>query len=130
LPTNSVTLEVTPSIDPSGAVVMEIRQIVEKPSGTMRIASIGEVPITTRQDAKSTVTVRDHATVLLGGLVTEHKEQVASGAPLLKSIPLLGALFRTTSTRVRTNELIVLIRPTILPEPARAAQTDRSGSSR
>ncbi|HXU76654.1 MAG TPA: secretin N-terminal domain-containing protein [Methylomirabilota bacterium] len=130
LPTNSVTLEVTPSIDPSGAVVMEIRQIVEKPSGTMRIASIGEVPITTRQDAKSTVTVRDHATVLLGGLVTEHKEQVASGAPLLKSIPLLGALFRTTSTRVRTNELIVLIRPTILPEPARAAQTDRSGVSR
>jgi type II secretory pathway component GspD/PulD (secretin) len=49
---------------------------------------------------------------------------------LLKSIPLLGALFRTTSTRVRTNELIVLIRPTILPEPARAAQTDRSGVSR
>ncbi|HON08422.1 MAG TPA: hypothetical protein PLW02_10035, partial [Verrucomicrobiota bacterium] len=40
----------------------------------------------------------------------------------LKDIPLLGFLFKNQSAKKNRNELIVLIRPTVLPTPELAAQ--------
>ena len=45
----------------------------------------------------------------------------ASGIPLLKDIPILGNLFRSTSKELHRKELMVLIRPTVLPTPQIAA---------
>jgi type II secretory pathway component GspD/PulD (secretin) len=39
----------------------------------------------------------------------------------LKDIPGLGALFRSTTVDKKRTELIVLIRPTVLPSPESAA---------
>jgi len=46
--------------------------------------------------------------------------------PFLKDIPLLGYLFRSTSHDETRNELIVLLRPTVLPTPEVAALAARS----
>jgi general secretion pathway protein D len=59
--------------------------------------------------------VRDRETILLGGLIETGKPRTPSGVPLLKDIPLLGTLFRSSSASTAPNEIIVLIRPTILP---------------
>ena len=58
---------------------------------------------------------------MLGGFVNSNKEKGRSGVPLLKDIPLLGALFRSNSDKSDRTELIVLIRPTVLPTPTDAA---------
>ena len=42
---------------------------------------------------------------------------------MLMDIPLLGHLFRSSSANNTRNELIVLIRPTVLPTPEIAALT-------
>ena len=46
---------------------------------------------------------------------------------MLKDIPLIGFLFRSTSTKQVRNELIVLIRPTVLPTPEVAALCELLG---
>jgi general secretion pathway protein D len=116
-----ITLSVFPLINPDGLVVMEIRQRVQSFKGSVRIEQIGDVPITTEREANATVAVRDRETVMLGGFVNANKEKGRSGVPLLKDIPLLGALFRSNSDKSDRTELIVLIRPTVLPTPTDAA---------
>jgi general secretion pathway protein D len=121
-----VTLEVTPLINPDGLVVMDIHQTIESANGSVVIANVGEVPITSRKEAAAKVSVRDHDTIILGGLIETSKTKSGSGVPFLMNVPLLGYLFRSTSDKETRNELIVLIRPTVLPTPEVAALTARA----
>jgi general secretion pathway protein D len=125
-----VTLEVTPLINPDGLVVMDIHQTIESANGTVVIANVGEVPVTSRKEAVAKVSVRDHDTIMLGGLIETSKSKSVSGVPFLKDIPLLGNLFRSSSDKEVRNELIVLIRPTVLPTPEVAAMTARAEKDR
>ncbi len=87
----------------------------------MNIENVGDVPITSSKTAQAKVSVRDHDTIILGGLIDTEKNNSASGVPLLMDIPLLGNLFRSSQQSDTRNELIVLIRPTVLPTPEVAA---------
>ena len=116
-----VSLEVTPLINVDGLVVMDLHQKIDSVEGTVNIANVGDVPITSSKEATASVAVRDHDTVMLGGLIETDKSNSKSGVPLLMDIPLLGYLFRSTSASETRNELIVLIRPTVLPTPEVAA---------
>jgi general secretion pathway protein D len=118
-----VTLEVTPLINPDGLVVMDIHAKIDGLDGSVNIENVGDVPITSSKEASSKVSVRDHDTIILGGLIYSEKDKNASGVPLLMDIPLLGYLFRSSSAQDTRNELIVLIRPTVLPTPEIAALT-------
>jgi general secretion pathway protein D len=121
-----VTLEVTPLINPDGLVVMDIHQTIESANGSVVIANVGEVPITSRKEAAAKVSVRDHDTIILGGLIETSKTKTGSGVPFLMNVPLVGYLFRSNSDKETRNELIVLIRPTVLPTPEVAALTARA----
>jgi general secretion pathway protein D len=116
-----VTLQVTPLINPDGLVVMDISMQIDGLAGSVTIENVGDVPITTSKQASAKVSVRDHDTVILGGLIYSEKDKSASGVPVLMDIPLLGYLFRNSSASDTRNELIVLIRPTVLPTPEIAA---------
>ena len=116
----------TPLINPDGLVVMDIHQTIESANGSVNIVNVGDVPITSRKEAAAKVAVRDHDTIMLGGLIETSKSKSATGVPYLKDIPLLGYLFRNTSEKEVRNELIVLIRPTVLPTPEIASLTAKA----
>jgi general secretion pathway protein D len=118
-----VTLEVTPLINPDGLVVMDIHQKIDSFEGNVTIQNVGDVPITSSKEASAKVSVRDHDTIILGGLIETDKNGNASGVPVLMDIPLLGYLFRSSHKDESRSELIVLIRPTVLPSPEIAALT-------
>ncbi len=118
-----VTLDVTPLINPDGLVVMDIHQTIENYAGFTEITGVGRVPNTTRKEAAAKVAVRDRDTIILGGLISTDRSSEGSGIPVLMDIPLLGALFRKSSSDMNRSELIVLIRPTVLPTPEIAAIT-------
>jgi general secretion pathway protein D len=123
-----VTLDVTPLINPEGLVVMDIHQTIESYDGDVDIANVGKVPITSRKEASAKVAVRDHDTIILGGLIEDDNSKSGSGVPWLMDIPVLGHLFRSTSSSKARSELIVLLRPTVLPTPeiaALAAKTEK-----
>ena len=121
-----VSLEVTPLINPDGLVVMDIHQKIDSFKGNVTIQGVGDVPITSSKDATAKVAVRDRDTVMLGGLIETSKNSNNSGIPFLKDIPLLGYLFRSSEKDGTRSELIVLIRPTVLPTPEVAALTARA----
>jgi general secretion pathway protein D len=65
--------------------------------------------------------VKDRDTIILGGMIGTSQTKTKSGVPYLKDIPLLGNLFRANSSTEERVELIVLLRPTVLPTPEAAA---------
>jgi general secretion pathway protein D len=118
-----VSLDVTPLINPDGLVVLDIHQKIDAFEGNVTIANVGDVPITSEKEAQAKVSVRDHDTIILGGLVETDKNKNKSGVPFLMDIPVLGYLFRSSHADETRQELIVLIRPTVLPTPEIAALT-------
>jgi len=125
-----VQLDVTPLINPDGLVVMEIHQKIDSFLGNVTIANVGDVPVTSSKEASAKVSVRDHDTIILGGLIETDKNKNKSGVPFLMDIPLLGYLFRSSHTDELRKELIVLIRPTVLPTPEIAALTATAEKNR
>ena len=115
-----ISLNVTPLINPDGLVVMDIQQQVQQVGGNVQIGT-DQVPITTDQNASAKVAVKSGDTIVMGGFIQNSKSTDKSGIPLLQDIPLLGLLFRTTATTSARRELVVLIRPTVLPTPEAAA---------
>ena len=91
-----VTLDVTPLINPDGLVVMDIHTKIDSFDGNVTIQNVGDVPITSDKEAQAKVSVRDHDTIILGGLIETDKNKNNSGVPFLMDIPLLGYLFRSS----------------------------------
>jgi general secretion pathway protein D len=116
-----ISLEVLPLINPDGLVVMDIRQNIEEVSGTTKIDQ-NDVPITSKRQAEAKVAVKDRETIILAGFIRSTKSKSNSGVPYLKDIPGLGFLFRSSKNTADQDELIVLIRPTVLPTPEIASK--------
>ncbi len=58
--------------------------------------------------------VKTGETVVPGGLLDDFSKEQVSKVPLLGDIPLVGQLFRYTSTERAKRNLMVFIRPTII----------------
>jgi len=117
-----VELDVTPFINPEGAVTMQIAQEIDDLDGYTAITGVGNVPNTTKRTLNATMTIRDRDTVMLGGFIETDKSHTASGVPWLSSIPILGNLFSQRNDSKTREELIVLMRPTVLQTPELAAR--------
>jgi general secretion pathway protein D len=115
-----ITLNVLPLINPEGLVVMDIQQQIQQVGGFETIDG-NRVPITQDQSTTAKVAVNDRETIILGGFIRDQRNDSKAGVPYLKDLPLLGFLFRSSSTDTTRRELMVLIRPTVLPTPEIAA---------
>jgi general secretion pathway protein D len=108
-----VSLNVTPFINPEGLVVMQIAEEIDDISGYTTIDG-NPVPTTASKNLTSNVAVKDRDSIILGGAIYSEKDRNKSGVPILQDIPFLGALFSSTSTLKKRDELLVLMRPTVL----------------
>ena len=107
-----ITLSVTPRVNSSGLVTMEISQEV---SNAVSTTSSGiDAPTIQQRQLESTVAVHSGETLVLGGLIQETTSQAESGIPLLRRIPLVGKLFGETREEQRRTELLVLLTPRVI----------------
>jgi general secretion pathway protein D len=109
----ALTLRITPQINESNFVRLEIEEEVED------VQSIDPVlgPRTTTRQARTTVVVQDQQTVVIGGLMRDTQSVDVTKVPVLGDIPLIGNLFRNRTTRnVKTN-LLLLLTPYIIRDP-------------
>jgi len=74
------------------------------------------LPIITKRTAETTVRIGDGQVIAIGGLLQEIKREVQRKIPLLGDLPLVGPLFRSTSTQSHQREIIIFIVPHILDE--------------
>lgn len=77
---------------------------------------VGEllVPDLLRDEVQTFVTVPIGAAVLIGGLIEEDEGSTHSGVPILRSIPLLGQLFKNNIDDFTRSELVIMVQPTIV----------------
>ena len=108
-----IKLKVTPQINEGDAVQLLIEQEVSSVSGATSV----DISINKRE-IKTTVIVDDGGTIVLGGLIDEDVQESVSKVPLLGDIPILGHLFKTSSTSKRKRNLMVFLKPTIVRDGA------------
>lgn len=107
----NLSLTVTPHITPDGSVLMKIKA-ARNSIGSFKSAS-GE-PSINKKEATTEVIVKDGETTVIGGIVVSDTSRSEAGIPFLKSIPLIGWLFKNKSVSDTQRELLIFITPTIL----------------
>jgi general secretion pathway protein D len=113
-----VILQVTPRVNTTGLVTMEIEQEVSDVAKTT--SSNIDSPTIAQRRIVSTVIVQDGQTVALGGLIKDTRDEGRSGIPVLSDLPLIGPLFRTTTKSRGRTELLVLLSPSVVRSPEQA----------
>ncbi|MFQ5935616.1 MAG: type II secretion system secretin GspD [Acidiferrobacterales bacterium] len=109
-----VLLEVTPRVNASGLVTMEIVQEVNDPETTT--TSGIDSPTINQRRIQTTVAVQSGQTIVLGGLIRDRRSKSKSGVPGLRNIPLIGWLFGNKSKQSERSELLVMITPTAIKD--------------
>ncbi|MCK1643024.1 type II secretion system secretin GspD [Bradyrhizobium sp. 157] len=107
-----VILSVTPRINESGRVQLEIEQEV---SAVVKTTSSGiDSPTIQQRRVKTTVVVNDGEVLALGGMIQEQASKTSNQIPLLGDIPGLGAAFSNRGDQVQKTELVILITPKVV----------------
>lgn len=98
-------LKLKPQINEGDYIRLEVDEQVEEIVSVN--AQLG--PTTAKRSIKTVVSVKDQTSIVIGGLIQERINNGETKVPVLGSLPLIGALFRsTTATKTRTNLLLVL----------------------
>ncbi len=116
-----LTLKVKPQINEGSSVKLEIHQEVSALTTPPQGISTSDV-VTSKRSLKTTVLIDDGQVVVLGGLIDDQVQENRSKVPLLGDIPLLGALFRSTSNNVTKSNLMIFLHPVILRDANLTAQ--------
>ncbi|MGD9971452.1 MAG: type II secretion system secretin GspD [Desulfatirhabdiaceae bacterium] len=106
-----IILSVTPHINSSGLVKMDVDQEVSEVGEF--VTELNNYTFLTRKVATSLV-VEDGRTIVIGGLMKSTGRSGNAGIPFLKDIPILGLLFGSTNQSIEKTELVLLITPTVI----------------
>ncbi|MBM4020448.1 MAG: hypothetical protein FJ288_19375, partial [Planctomycetes bacterium] len=98
------------SINPTGFQTYPISAAVPGGIATFTI----ELPRVIVQDFKTTVSVPDGGTLLLGGTRRYTEAEVETGVPVLSKVPILKRLFNNRASLRNANNLLILIKPKII----------------
>ena len=112
-----LTLQVTPHVHDGQLIRLEILTEVSEvdETGSISIGADGSADlITNKRTIETTVLADNGEIIVLGGLIREKTTFTESGVPLLKDIPGLGFLFRSTSKKKEKQNLMVFLRSTVL----------------
>jgi len=110
------TVTLTPHINESDEIRLEIKEEISE-AGPPSEQGAGARAIN-RTQAKTEVVVRDQQTVVIGGLMRDSINSRASKVPVLGDIPLIGALFRSSSKEKVKKNLLLFLTPYIIRSPA------------
>lgn len=105
-----IILRVAPRVNANGNVRLDVEQEISNVASP----STTNTPTISQRTVKSSISVASGQTVLLAGLISETKNGVRSGIPLLESLPDVGDAFAHTSKTGQRTELIIFIRPQII----------------
>ena len=116
-----VTLNFTPVVLDNDMIELTVEPgITEIATGGTNISG-AFVPNINQRTVSSKVMVGNGETVAIAGLYRNTTTSSESGIPLLKDIPVWGALFRTTREAERSVELIIVVTPNFVSPLGRAA---------
>ena len=104
-----VKLKVVPQINEGSTVKLTIEQEVSGINGKTGV----DVTFATRR-LTTTVMADSGQIVVLGGLINEEVQESVQKVPFLGDIPIIGHLFKSSSSGKKKKNLMVFIKPTII----------------
>lgn len=99
-----LTLDVTPTINSQGIIIMEIN--------LQMINADGEILL--NREVSTEVVAASGQTVILAGLISGEGGSDGSKVPVVGDIPLVGNLFKSQSESSSKTELVILVTPKII----------------
>jgi type IV pilus assembly protein PilQ len=109
----NLQLTVTPVINPDNSIILDISATNSSIGSTVNTGG-GTAPAIDTKETKTKLLVRDGETTVIGGIFVETENFGEAGVPLLRSIPILGHLFKSTNRSTSKAELLVFITPRIV----------------
>ncbi|MCH8851939.1 MAG: hypothetical protein IID41_04730 [Planctomycetes bacterium] len=107
-----VTMNIQPGV--GRLIAMNTFQFSGGPITGVGAPGFVQLPIIQRQQVKTTVTVPDGGTVLIGGQKLTFETEKEAGVPILSKIPILKRLYSSRATVKDEQVLLILIKPEIL----------------
>jgi MSHA biogenesis protein MshL len=118
---SGVALDVTPQIDDDGNIILHVHPSVSSVAERSKVVNLGTLGNYTLPLASSTVSetdtlvrVRDGNIVAIGGLMNANRTDIRTGIPGAADLPWVGQLFRSTQHSQTKQELVILIKPTVV----------------
>lgn len=106
-------LDVTPQITADGTIYMDVT--IENDQIDQAIPRVEGIPAIDTQSAQTRVTVKDGATVVVGGIMVSTQRTDVQDVPVLGSVPIIGNLFKHKTVNTSEQELLFFLTPRILP---------------
>jgi type IV pilus assembly protein PilQ len=109
-----IRLRVTPTITADRRVLMQLHA-----ERSAAVAAAGDIGVSFQtQQGDTRLMVRDGETAVIGGLTVTEVTNTRAGIPFLMDIPYVGALFRTSRKQEQKRDLLIMVTPHIVEEPA------------
>jgi pilus assembly protein CpaC len=107
-----VGLAFTPIVLADGRISMRVRPEVSELSdaGSVKLGSV-QVPALITRRAETTVELGSGQSFMIAGLLRNTTNNSINKTPFLGDLPILGALFRSTSFKREETELVVIVTP-------------------
>jgi type II secretory pathway component GspD/PulD (secretin) len=106
---SGIILKVTPSVDRSGRIMLDIF-----PEVSTGVVSDDGIPSKATTQVSTRMLVPDGKTVFLGGLIQHQVNNTREGVPGLGDLPVIGGLFSNRAKSITSTEIVVLITPRIV----------------
>ena len=113
-----INLRVTPEVS-------ELSQEGTLIRGANNITSL--LPAITTRRASTTVQLRDGESFVIGGLIKSNVTEAIKAFPVLGELPILGALFRSSSFQTQKSELLFVVTPHLARPMASAPRLPTDG---
>jgi general secretion pathway protein D len=107
-----VILSITPRINDSGRVLLDIEQEVSSVASTT--SSGIDSPTIHQRRIKTSVTVNNGEGLALGGMIQDSKTVAHTQVPIVGDIPVIGNAFKSKDNTMVKTELIVIITPHVI----------------
>jgi general secretion pathway protein D len=120
-----IILSVKPTVYSDDRVDIELSQEVSEALPLSDADTTGSPSIFNRS-VKTSLSLRDGGSIVLGGLMSNRQTNSDNGIPYLKQVPLVGNLFKSQSKKKNKTELVIMIVPYIVGSDQRAQELTRA----
>lgn len=117
-----VQLTFMPTVAANGIINLRLTPSVSELDFTNAVLVSGfRIPALTKREARTTIELRDGQSFAIAGLLQNEGLRNISQVPWIGSVPVLGALFRSTSYQQNETDLVVIVTPSLV-QPAAPGQ--------
>jgi MSHA biogenesis protein MshL len=125
---SGIALDVMPQIDADGNIILHVHPSVSDVKERTKVVNLGSLgsftlPLASSSinETDSIVRVQDGNIVAIGGLMRQQSSTEKSQVPVAGDIPVAGALFGQRGRESSKQELVILIKPTVVHSDAVSA---------